>query len=173
MDWDHLFHLKYLKLKDPVIPDDRDPNDLIGLELRIKDLIYKNYFGKSTLTSCILPFARVKKKTDKNYIKIYPICHREMNRAHIQKFKLFMYVSFWHFICNNDIYAYKNELRKYGDHPSPNYNILDSILNNNYYDKFRIIMDFLYKFWNENNNDNNNNNNNDNNNFNKNYNIYT
>ncbi|ORY03908.1 hypothetical protein LY90DRAFT_519494 [Neocallimastix californiae] len=161
MDWDHLFHLKYFGLKDPVIPDDEDPNDpdidLIGLDSRIKDLIYKSNFGSSALTSCILPFARVKKKTDKNYIKetnssdqciyindpitryrairwrlntflykkICPICHREMNRAHIQKCKLFMHVPFWHFICNDDIYAYKSELRKYGDHPPPNYNILD------------------------------------------------
>jgi len=39
-----------------------------------------------------------------------------------------MPVPFWHFICKDDIYAYKNELRKYGDHPPPNYNILDSIL---------------------------------------------
>ncbi|KAG4083382.1 hypothetical protein H8356DRAFT_968111 [Neocallimastix lanati (nom. inval.)] len=60
-----------------------------------------------------------------------------------------MHVPFWHFICNDDIYAYKSELRKYGDHPPPNYNILDSILNNKNYDKFRIITDFLYKFWNE------------------------
>jgi len=54
--------------------------------------------------------------------KICPICHREMNRAHIQKCKLFMHVPFWHFICNDDIYTYKSELRKYGDHPPPNYN---------------------------------------------------
>jgi len=39
-----------------------------------------------------------------------------------------MHVPFWHLICNDDIYEYKNELRKYGDHPPPNYNILDSIL---------------------------------------------
>ncbi|KAG4101385.1 hypothetical protein H8356DRAFT_1364720 [Neocallimastix lanati (nom. inval.)] len=58
-------------------------------------------------------------------------------------------VPFWHFICKDDIYAYKNELRKYGDHPPPIYNILDSILNNKNYDKFKIITDFLYKFWNE------------------------
>jgi len=35
------------------------------------------------------------------------------------------------------------------DHPPPNYNILDSILNNKDYYKFKIITDFLYKFWNE------------------------
>ena len=70
-----------------------------------------------------------------------------MNRAHIQKCKLFMHIPFWHFICNDDIYATKSELRKYNNNPPPNYNILDSILNNKDYDKFKIITEFLYKFW--------------------------
>ncbi|KAG4084157.1 hypothetical protein H8356DRAFT_1362580 [Neocallimastix lanati (nom. inval.)] len=85
-----------------------DPDiDLIDLELRIKDIIYKSNFGNSTLTSCILPFARVKKKTDKNYIKvkkirwrlniflykkICPICHREMNRTHSKMKMISMHI---------------------------------------------------------------------------------